>query len=88
MISLKEAIQLLRLDDADLIELQHSNPDISGRILITVGEVRRRLDMKSIFVKHIDLDFDRDGEFQFYVFESSEIIPSDFKWGMHFPSRV
>lgn len=88
MISLKEAIQLLRLDDAELIEIQHSNPDIPGSILISVGEVRRRLDMKSIFVKHIDLDFDRYGEFFGYVFESSEIIPYDFKWGARYASRV
>lgn len=88
MISLKEAIQLLRLDDTELIELQHSNPDVRGSILISVAEVRRRLDMKSIFVKHIDLDFDRYGEFLGYVFESSEIIPSDFKWGMRCISRV
>lgn len=88
MISLKEAIQLLQLDDTECLLLQHSNPDIHGSILITVREVRRRLDMKSIFVKHIDLDFDRDGRFLGYVFESSEVIPSDFKWGMHCISRV
>ena len=88
MITLKEAIQLLRLADDECLLLQHSNPDVHGSILISVKEVRRRLDMKSIFIEHIDLDFDRYGELLGYVFESSEIIPSDFKWGMHCISRA
>ena len=88
MITLKEAIQLVQLTDDEAVILQNSDKSIEGSTYISVHEIRRRLDMQSIHINHIDVDFSYSGEFLGFVFESKEFIPLSSHWGMHMMRRL
>lgn len=69
MATLKQAINLLGLEDEESVYLLPCGEHFAFSTIISVKEIRRKLDMKKIIVHRVDLHFDRnDGEFMGFIF--------------------
>lgn len=70
MISLIEAFNLLEIEDGECVFLTPLGKSMWCETIMTGREVRNKLDMKKVKVRHIGIRIDRyDGEFFGYALE-------------------
>lgn len=64
MVTLKEAIKLADIQEDELVYLKQEGSSKFDRELMTLREIRNKLDMKNLKVVSIKPSFSFDGEFQ------------------------
>ena len=77
MITLIHAVRLCQLDDSEIVWLRPKGARRIESSLLSVKNMKRRLNMRAVKVLHIDVDFGYDGEWNGWEFEVTGITPEE-----------